>query len=65
MGGSGTRVMLPADQQGSGDAEGTRGNHGDWLLVLEGLKGKDLSDGLIPWSSPLVLEAATLVVNRG
>ena len=57
--------MLPAEQQGSGDAKSTRRNHGDWLLVLEVLKGKDLSDGLIPWSSPVVLEAATLVVNRG
>lgn len=57
--------MLPAGQQGSGDAESTGGNHGDWLLVLEVLKGKDLSDGLILWSSPVVLEEATLVVNHG
>lgn len=57
--------MLPAGQQGSGDAKSTGGNHGDWLLVLEVLKGKDLSDGLILWSSPVVLEEATLVVNHG
>lgn len=57
--------MFPADQQGSGDTEGTSGNHGDWLLVLEGFKGKDLSDGLIPWFSPVILMAATLVVTHG
>lgn len=28
------------------------------FLALEGLKGKDLRDGIIPWSSPMVLEAA-------